>query len=98
MPLHLLHLSGTKVSDISVARGMPLSILRLHNCSEIADISPLADCKGLQDVTLPPNAKNIEFLRDLPSIKRLSFVEDPSNYEPDKTAVEFWQEYDARKK
>ena len=97
MPIDKLHLSGTRVQDLSALRGMPLTFLRLHNCAEIEDISPLADCQGLQDVTLPPNAKNVEPLRGLSNIARLSFVEDQATYEPDKTAAEFWKDHDAQK-
>ena len=97
MPLQRFHLGGTKVKDLSALRGMPLTYLRLHGCSELADISPLADCKDLQELTLPPNAKNIEFLRDLPSVKLIGFTEDQTSFEPDKTAAEFWADYAAAK-
>jgi Leucine-rich repeat (LRR) protein len=72
MPIHLLHLSGTKVKDLSVVHGMPLTYLRLHNCNELTDISPLADCKELNTATLPPNARNFEFLRALRRTARSS--------------------------
>jgi hypothetical protein len=98
MPIHLLHLSGTKVKDLSVVRGMPLSYLRLHNCNELTDVSPLADRKELSSATLPPNARNFEFLRAFPRLERLSFAEDQKSYEPDRTAAEFWKEYDAKPK
>jgi Leucine-rich repeat (LRR) protein len=99
MPLENLTVSGTKVADISALRGMPLKSLRLHDCTELTDLSPLAECVELRDVTLPPNAKNIEFLRTLPNLERIGFKEDASDsYRPNKTAAEFWAEYDATKK
>jgi hypothetical protein len=99
MPITRLHLSGTKVKDLSALRGMQLTFLRTHGCSELTDLSPLADCKELNNVTLPPNAGNIEFLRTLPNLSRLSFNEDKKNWLlTDKTAAEFWKEYDAKNK
>ncbi|MEI7931886.1 MAG: hypothetical protein WCI21_02365, partial [Alphaproteobacteria bacterium] len=98
-PIETLTVSGTKVADISVLRGMPLKSLRLHECTELTDLSPLAESKELKDVTLPPDAKNIEVLRALPKLERIGYREDPANgYRADKTAAEFWQEYDAKKK
>jgi hypothetical protein len=99
MPIEALNLVATKVADLSVLRGMPLRSLRLHGCTEITDLSPLAGATTLKDLTLPPKVKNFEFLRTLPTLERLSYQDDPLNlYRPDKTAVEFWQAYDERKK
>jgi len=97
MPLERLDLGYTKVADISALRGMPLTEAKFSNCTALTDLSPLKDCKELQTITLPPNAKNFEFLRAFPKLERLSFTEDSSNsYRPDKTAAEFWREYDAK--
>lgn len=101
MPLENLSISGTEVTDISVLRGMPLTKLRMHYCKKLTDLSPLADAKDLAQITLPRNAKDIVFLRDpdkFPKLRRISFVENQATREPDKTAEQFWQEYDARKK
>jgi Leucine-rich repeat (LRR) protein len=99
MPLNRLDIGYTKVSDISVLRGMPLTEAKFSQCTALTDISPLAGSRELVSVTLPPNAKDFEFLRGFPKLERLSFTEDPSNhYRPDKTAVEFWKEFDAKKK
>lgn len=64
----------------------------------VTDLSPLADSKTLTDLTLPPNAKDIEFLRTFPKLERLGFSWDPKTFLPDKTAAEFWKEWDARAK
>ena len=46
----------------------------------------------------PTNAQDVEFLRAFPKLERLSFNPDPKmSYLPDKTAAEFWKEYDAKK-
>ncbi len=98
MPLEELNLAGTKVADLSVLRDMPLTSVRLHQCSEIKDVAALANCQSLRRITLPPNAKNIELLRKLLSLERISFVEDLETYSPDKSATEFWKEFDAKMK
>jgi serine/threonine protein kinase/Leucine-rich repeat (LRR) protein len=100
MPIRQLHLGVTKVTDISALRGMPLTYLKLHDCPSLTDISPITDAKELTALTLPPKPQDVEFLRSFPKLERLSFKEDSSanNYRPDKTAPEFWQEYDAKKK
>jgi Leucine-rich repeat (LRR) protein len=97
MPLQHLNVSLTKVTDVSPVGGMPLSRLQLNRCAGLTDLSPLADCQELQNLSLPPNAKDIEFLRGFPKLERLSDTEDAKNrYRPDKTAAEFWKEYDGQ--
>ena len=99
MPLKTFSLRGTRVTDLSPLRGMNLTSLLLINCRKLTDLSPLAECRELTTLTLPPNAKDIEFLHTLPKIERLSFQETPKNPQrPDKSAAEFWKEYDAKNK
>jgi tetratricopeptide (TPR) repeat protein len=99
LPLQQLRLNSTPVTSLAPLRGMPLTMLGLSGCTKITDLSPLADCRKLTALTLPPNAKDIEFLRSLPQLKRLSYEPDPiDGYRPDKTAAEFWTDYDAKKK
>jgi len=98
MSLEYLDLIGTPVTDISVVRGMPLTKVRLRLCAQLTDLSPLAETKGLTSLSLPPNPKDIEFLRAFPRLERLSFMEGTKDTTiPDKTAVEFWTDYDAKK-
>ncbi len=98
MPLEYLDLNRTEVTDLSVVRGMPLTKVRLRQCAQLTDLSPLAEAKGLTSLSLPPNPKDIEFLRAFPKLERLSFMEGTSDTStPDKTAAEFWKEYDAKK-
>ena len=99
MPLGSLNLNGTKVTDLSVLSGMPLFHLRLHQCPNIVDLSPLKSCSTLLRLTLPPQAKDFDFLRALPKLELLSFTEDltPLFPVPDRTAAKFWEEYDAKK-
>jgi WD40 repeat protein/serine/threonine protein kinase len=99
MPLQSLNVVATEVTNISVVRGMPLQGLRLADCKGLTDLSPLADSRQLRNLSLPPNAKDFEFLRNFPKLERISFKENPEDYyNPDKTAAEFWKEYDAKKK
>jgi Leucine-rich repeat (LRR) protein len=98
LPLQQLRLNSTPVTNLASLRGMPLTTLGMSGCTKITDLSPLVDCRKLTALTLPPNAKDIEFLRSLPQLKRLSYEPDPiDGYRPDKTAAEFWKEYDAKK-
>jgi serine/threonine protein kinase len=97
MQLELLWLDGTEVKDLSPLRGMPLTTLKLHACANVTDLSPIAGAKELTRLILPPNAKDIEFLRKFPKLRLISFDEDQSSYRPDKTAAEFWKEYDRAK-
>jgi eukaryotic-like serine/threonine-protein kinase len=99
MPIDTLNLGGTKVSDISALRGMPLVELSFLTCTEPIDFAPLAGVTTLKLVTLPTQARNFDFLRALTRLERISYGQDADNgYRPDKTAAEFWEEYDAKKK
>ena len=97
MPIEVLNLGGTKVSDIAALRGMPLVELSLLACSEVIDLSPLANVTTLRTLTLSAKAKNFEFLRSMKGLERLSYDQDPqSGYRPNKTAREFWNDYDQK--
>ncbi len=89
-------MSGTLVTDLSPLRGMPLKELKMHDCKELTDLSPLAECSDLKNLTLPPNAQDFEFLRTFPKLEFLSFTEDAKTFVPDRTAAKFWEEYDAK--
>ena len=41
-----------------------------------------------------PNRDDIEFLRGLTNLTRIGFKYDPAVHGPDKTAAEFWADYD----
>jgi eukaryotic-like serine/threonine-protein kinase len=94
IPLAKLHLAGTQVADISALRGMPLVEIRMPWCSQITNLSPLAQCSTLTSITLPPNAEKLEFLRYATSLRRISYTEDAKTHQPDKAPNKFWKEYD----
>ena len=97
MPLETLNLKATKVTDLSVLRGMPLTTVEFLGCPDLTDLSPLAEAKGLNRLILPPNAKAIEFLRTFPKLEHIGFLENPqARHLPDKTAAEFWKDYDSQ--
>jgi Leucine-rich repeat (LRR) protein len=97
MPLEMLHVGHTRVTDLSSLRGMPLVEIRLHGCTDLTDLAPLADCRTLTIVTLPPNVKDLEFFRNFPMLERIGFKEDARfGHRPDKTPLEFWKEYDGQ--
>ncbi len=95
-PLEILYLDVAPVRDISVVRGMPLRIAFFKDCP-ITDVSPLAGIPTLERVLLPRDAKNIETLRTHPKIALISFVWDTPRQIPNRTAAEFWKEFDAKK-
>ena len=96
-PISVLSLGRTAVSDLEPLRGMPLTHLKLSECAALTDLSPLQELKELTELTLPPMAKDFERLRTLPKLERISFKEDGKlDHRPDKTAAEFWKEYDAQ--
>ncbi len=94
MPMDDLFLHNCR----AVAGISPLTRLMLRGCPQVTDLSPLADCQTLKVLALPANAKDIEFLRAFPKLERISFKGDPNHgYRPDKSAAEFWREWDAKK-
>jgi hypothetical protein len=95
MPLEYLHMGDARaVKDISPLRGMPLHTLWLHGCTQLTDISPLAEAKKLTTLTLPETAKDIAFLRTFPHLENLSYRFDGSNRKPATTAKQFWEDYE----
>lgn len=48
----------------------------------------------LQKLILPKTAQNYEFLRGITNLTRIGFKYDKAAKGPDKTAVEFWADYD----
>jgi hypothetical protein len=100
MQLRSLNASATPITSLSVLRGMPLVELRMRWCQQITDLSPLTQCPTLESITLPSKAKDIEFLRQFTKLRRISYAEHlkegSTTFQPDKTAEQFWKEYDAK--
>jgi len=94
MSLESLQISGSDIADLNPLRGMPLRQLYMSNCVRITDLSALANMTTLERVILPPNAKSFEFLRAFPNLTRLSFQFDPGTKGADRSAAEFWKQYD----
>jgi eukaryotic-like serine/threonine-protein kinase len=94
MPITNLTMTGSNVSNLAPLVGMPLRALNMADCTQITDLSLLADNKTLDTITLPPGAKNIDFLRKLPKLKQIGYKSNGSTL---KTADEFWAEFDRQK-
>ncbi|HEY1791088.1 MAG TPA: leucine-rich repeat domain-containing protein, partial [Verrucomicrobiae bacterium] len=94
MPLETLDITSLPVTDLSPLRGLPLTYLKMNNCKSITDLSPLAGMTTLRTVVLPPNATNIELLHGMTNLTRIGFNFDQAADGPDKTAAEFWADYD----
>ena len=73
-PVSDLDLTGTRVSDLRPLRGMPLKVLRLRECTQLSDLSPVAEFGELNTLTLSPNVGGFALLRRLPKLKNLSFI------------------------
>jgi serine/threonine protein kinase len=96
-PISRLTLNKTKITDLSPLRGMPLTSVSLGDCSQLTDVSPLAEVKDLRQLVLPPNARNFGFLRGLPKLEYLGYTESVKSPSlPDKTTAQFWKQYDAQ--
>jgi len=105
-----LRLAGTRVSDLSPLEGLalvqltisgtpvtdlsPLRDLKMSGCQSITNLEALAGMTTLQTLILPPKAKNYEFLRGMTNLTRIGFKYDAAVKGPDKTAAEFWANYD----
>ena len=59
---------------------MPLAHVRLQGCTELTDVSALANSKELKEIILPPNATNFEFLRNFSKLERISFQHDANTF------------------
>jgi hypothetical protein len=90
MPLEFLAIDRTPVSDLSPLRGMPLTTLRLRNCQNITDLTPLADLKQLTGLVLPATFTDFDFLHTLPKLQRLSYDSTITDGGPDKSTDQFW--------
>ena len=71
-------------------------MLRLNDCKQLDALRPLANCTEVEKLTIPAHCQDIEVLRSLP---KLRFLNDrKEGYAWTKTAKQFWQKHDARKK
>lgn len=96
MPLETLGAAATAISDLSPLRGMPLKTLLLGGCTNVTDLTPVAEIKTLHWILLPPKASGIEKLRTLPALKRISARWDTRLGAPAQTAAEFWEMLDSK--
>ncbi len=95
--LRALRIANTQVSDLTPVLHLPITDLHVLN-TNIADLSPLAACETLEMIELSKDAPGTEALRKLPRLQRISSRFDGKNNRPDKTAEEFWREFDAQPK
>lgn len=93
MRLENLDLAGADVTDVRPLEGMPLKTLRLDQCDQLQDLTPVAQCPQLERLTIPHAPKGIGALRKLQNLKFLSFTYDDWKT----TALEFWTKLDSEK-
>jgi len=97
LPLTELRIGSSSFDDLSLLEGMPLGLLTIDN-TPIADVAPLAKMTSLRMICLPRGAQNIEMLRQLPQLTHIGYNFNVDREAPDRTAADFWREFDAEKK
>jgi Leucine-rich repeat (LRR) protein len=93
--LRMLYIGRTPATDVRPLCGLPLNTLYIND-TQIADVSPLANCKTLEHLLLPKGAKGVEALRNHPRLQRLSYTWDDKEFRVSQTVKEFWAEYDKK--
>ena len=93
MALTRLSLAGSKISDFSPLKGLPLRELYVDACSSRADVAALAEIPTLERLTVPVLAVNVEALRKLTKLQLLAF-NVPRTGLPAATPDEFWKMVD----
>jgi hypothetical protein len=98
LPLKALNAPYASLVDLEPLRGLPLTEINLYS-ADAPSLAPLQDCRALENIILPRIAIDVEKLRRLPNRRLISFafVPRPGQIDsPDKTAEQFWKEYDAQ--
>lgn len=95
-PVSRIFSSNCQLEDLSAAPTLKLRQFFMGENSRIKDYSPLARCPELAEVELGDPSVSPEPLRGHPNLKFLSYDWDTKNQRPDKTAVDFWKEFDRR--
>ena len=94
LPLKRLNAFMCPITDLEPLRGLPLTDIDLRS-APVASLAPLLDCPALETIVLPRGARDIEILRRLPHLRLLSYEVDQTKL-PNKTAGQFWIEYEAK--
>ena len=99
LPIDVLYLAKTKVTDLAPLRGMRLKMLTFDETA-VADVSPLLDLPILETALVTQRSTNLEVLRHHPALQYLGWEGDwdADKNRPKLTIAEFWQRYDALKK
>ena len=93
--LRMLYIGKIPATDVRPLVGLPLNTLYIDG-SQIADVSPLANCTTLEHLLIPRGAKGVEALRNHPRLQRLSYHWDPKLFRVSQTVQEFWAEFDKK--
>jgi len=94
LPLKYLNAFMCPLTDLEPLRGLPLIDIDLRS-APVSSLAPLQDCPTLETIVLPRGARDVETLRALPRLRLLSYEADQTKF-PNKTAGQFWKEYDAQ--
>ncbi len=81
MPLQILELASTPVSDLTPLQGIPLTSLQLLDCDDLRDCSPLKVCLSRKSTS---NSKQ--------NVIRSGCVRSRTRADQWKARAEFWKE------
>jgi Leucine-rich repeat (LRR) protein len=93
MPLKKLVLTGAKIRDLSPLKGLPLREVYADGCSNLTDVSVLAEIPTLEKLTVPKEVGSLDALRKLTKLQMLGFNRTATGV-VSSTAAEFWREYE----
>jgi tetratricopeptide (TPR) repeat protein len=96
LPLKFLTISSTAIADLDPLRGLPLTYISIAD-THVSSVAPLLDCSALENILLSHSVLDVEKLRQLPKLRFISYDQDNQTHLPNKTAEQFWKEYDAQK-
>ncbi len=96
MKLVSLNLAHTSIASLDCIKGAPLRSLQLEGCTNVIDLSALAECKQLEVITLPIGAKNLEALKQLTRLRRMGYTLPEGGWDMMPLAEDFWKAQEAR--
>ena len=97
VPLEVVGLLYTDVTDLGPLAGAPVRELWLTHCDKMKDLRPLLECRQLAKLSVPLSCEDVECLRGMPSLSEVEFDAKGGTYIR-QTADEFWRQADARAK
>ena len=96
MKLVSLNLAHTRIASLAPLKAAPLRFLQLEGCTNVTDLSALAECKQLESITLPLGAKNLDALKQLPRLRHIGYTLPEGGWDQVPRAEDFWKLLETR--